>query len=495
MDQIHNSTTTATLNHRPRLRIAFIHPDLGIGGAERLVVDAAVGLQKLGHQVQIFTSSHDPSRCFAETVDGTIPVTVLGDRIFPRAFRNRFITILAILRQIHLSISLIASVLSPFGGRKRFDIYFVDQLSASIPLLRYGSRTRVVFYCHFPDLLLSPPQTSQQSVKLISKLKSIYRLPLDWVEEFTTGQADKILVNSKFTAGVFKETFKRISVTPKCIYPGVDVDFYNRSNDSQPNLDQPFPFQSNRPTILSINRFEKKKDAILLLKAFILFRSKVKSNLKADEKPRLVLAGGYDERLLDNRETFEELNELISGDDSLSHHSIKTEDTLQGSPSSPDVLFWLNISQAHKHALLNAPSTRMLAYTASNEHLGIGPLEGMACRLPVLATNSGGPKETVSDGVTGFLVPPRTEDWAKALEKILGMNENDQRKMGDAGRRRVEELFSTGVMAQQFEKAIREVLQAKGQPDVWLEKKFLALVVVPLISILISLFLMWKILP
>ena len=35
--------------------IVFFHPDLGIGGAERLVIDAAVGLQKRGHSVTIFT--------------------------------------------------------------------------------------------------------------------------------------------------------------------------------------------------------------------------------------------------------------------------------------------------------------------------------------------------------------------------------------------------------------------------------------------------------
>jgi hypothetical protein len=29
------------------VRVAFLHPDLGIGGAERLIVDAAVGLQNL----------------------------------------------------------------------------------------------------------------------------------------------------------------------------------------------------------------------------------------------------------------------------------------------------------------------------------------------------------------------------------------------------------------------------------------------------------------
>ena len=69
------------------MRIAFVHPDLGIGvlnlpyileiltqfdtgGAERLVVDAALGLQGLGHSVDLYTSYHDPQHCFDETRDG-----------------------------------------------------------------------------------------------------------------------------------------------------------------------------------------------------------------------------------------------------------------------------------------------------------------------------------------------------------------------------------------------------------------------------------------
>lgn len=53
-----------------RRRIAFFHPDLGIGGAERLVIDAAVGLQDIGHKVTIFTSHCDPAHCFDEARDG-----------------------------------------------------------------------------------------------------------------------------------------------------------------------------------------------------------------------------------------------------------------------------------------------------------------------------------------------------------------------------------------------------------------------------------------
>jgi len=54
----------------PQKRIVFFHPDLGIGGAERLVIDAAVGLQSLGHKVTILTSHCDRNHCFTEAKDG-----------------------------------------------------------------------------------------------------------------------------------------------------------------------------------------------------------------------------------------------------------------------------------------------------------------------------------------------------------------------------------------------------------------------------------------
>lgn len=42
------------------------------GGAERLVIDAALGLQELGHNVTIYTAHHDVTHCFEETRDGMI---------------------------------------------------------------------------------------------------------------------------------------------------------------------------------------------------------------------------------------------------------------------------------------------------------------------------------------------------------------------------------------------------------------------------------------
>lgn len=64
-----DSPSSMAQKDKPR-NVVFVHPDLGIGGAERLVVDAAVGLQSLGHNVTILTSYCNPNHCFDEARDG-----------------------------------------------------------------------------------------------------------------------------------------------------------------------------------------------------------------------------------------------------------------------------------------------------------------------------------------------------------------------------------------------------------------------------------------
>ena len=86
--------------------IAFIHPDLGIGGAERLVVDAALGLQQQGHSVIIYTSHCDKSHCFEEVKNGQLKVEVYGD-FLPTNFLGRFFIVFATIRQLYLVIQLI----------------------------------------------------------------------------------------------------------------------------------------------------------------------------------------------------------------------------------------------------------------------------------------------------------------------------------------------------------------------------------------------------
>ena len=157
---------------KTKFNIAFIHPDLGIGGAERLVCDAALALQGRGHVIRLYTSHHEASHCFKETADGTLDVTAVGDWL-PRHTFGRCFAFWAYVRMIY--VSLYVALFCPVP-----DVIVCDQVSACIPVLRLlcSKKTRVLFYCHFPDMLLTQRK---------SWMKRFYRAPLDWLEEYTTG--------------------------------------------------------------------------------------------------------------------------------------------------------------------------------------------------------------------------------------------------------------------------------------------------------------------
>ena len=96
--------------------------------------------------------------------------------------------------------------------------YHHFQVSTPLPFLRLlGLPT--IFYCHYPDLLLSTDRTSL--------LKRLYRAPLDWLEQWTTGLADILLVNSNFTKEVFRSTFPRLNqVEPAVLYPSLSTKIF-----------------------------------------------------------------------------------------------------------------------------------------------------------------------------------------------------------------------------------------------------------------------------
>lgn len=252
--------------------------------------------------------------------------------------------------------------------------------------------------------------------------------------------ADSVAVNSGFTKGVVGSVWPGLMKKKdlQIVYPCVDV------RDKNPEGDKAISAWGGKKILLSINRFEKKKDIGLAIKAY--------AGLGEDGRKgvRLVIAGGYDHRVQENVSYHKELVNLAE-EAKLKTATTKTIVTALNVPDGVDVLFLLSVPNTLKDMLL--ASARQLIYTPSNEHFGIVPLEAMLAGVPVLAANTGGPLETVVDGETGWLCDPKdVAKWTFVMHKCLyEMSDKDIKKMGANGTARVKKEFSDVAMAERLD--------------------------------------------
>lgn len=366
------------------MRLAFVHPYLGLGGAERVVVDAALELSARGHQVTIFTSCHDPERAFPATLDGRLDVRVSGD-FLPTRIAGRLQAVCTGAR-----VAWLAGVVA----RETFDAVICDIVPFALPLLRRAMprSTRLIYYCHFPDQLLTPPRRG---------IYRAYRMPIDWLELVALRSADRVLVNSDYTRGVLAGLgFRGAEV----VYPGVDIESFAAIG----------PAPDGSATILSISRFDPRKNLALAVDATAELAGLVPAELFA--RVELVLAGGVDPRLAEDGATADGLEARAR------RLGVSERVRVARSPSEGEMRAFLERS-------------RCLVYTPTEEHFGIVPLEGMAAGRPVVAAASGGPVETVVDGETGYLREPTPAAFAAALATLLRDPEHAA-TMGRAGRAR-----------------------------------------------------------
>eukprot|EP00890_Picochlorum_soloecismus_P006827 jgi/Picsp_1/96/NSC_00096-R1_glycosyl group 1 len=429
---------TKTTQSKQQLRIAFCHPDLGLGGAERLVIDAAAELSNRGHDVDMYTAYYDPQRCFEETKSGLFRVIVKGSW-FPRSIGGRAMALCAYIRCIIMAYAICMS--SWFGRGEKYDVVIVDQVAVAVVALRLFCSSKVLFYCHFPDLLLASPK---------SKLHKLYRAPLDAVEEWSTGMADHVLVNSKFTRGVFGQTFQSLNasgIVPDVLHPAVSIPSEKSINKMLKQWKKCLPEEvvhlvDERAVFLSINRFERKKNIGLAIKALGVLHQMLRDTETVTYKlPGLVVAGGYDVRLTENVEHLQEL-EFLVGELGLGQH----------------VVFMPSFTDEQRLALLVA--CQAVIYTPENEHFGIVPIESMATGTPVIACNSGGPKESIETGQTGYLVDPDPDSFADAMEKCLDTEWVST--LGKNARKRTLDIFSRTSFGNTLDAIIQTLVRPKS---------------------------------
>jgi len=160
-----------------------------------------------------------------------------------------------------------------------------------------------------------------------------------------------------------------------------------------------------------------------------------------------------------------------------------------GAPDTPDIaaemrqkienarrdhphIIWIEKMVTKHEATQLYSNARVFCCPSVYEPFGIVNLEAMACRVPVLASATGGIKEVVVDGETGYLVPfeqdPVTRfpvdpekfarDLAAGINRLLE-DPDKCRHFGNAGRRRVEETFTWTAIAQQTIRLYQQLIQ------------------------------------
>lgn len=278
------------------------------------------------------------------------------------------------------------------------------------------------------------------------------------------GGSDRIVVNSSFTKSVASDVWPSLAGSLGVIYPCVNVE----QKDAQEAVDDKPLWDDQFKILLSINRFERKKDIGLAIRAYHELSS------AARQGTRLIIAGGYDQRVTENVQYHRELVDLAEGL-SLTTATAKTVPTALAIPDSIQVLFLLSVPGPFKTTLLK--NARLLLYTPTNEHFGIVPVEAMQYGLPVLASNTGGPLETIVEGETGWLRDvSKVNEWATVMNTVL--HEFDASKlqtMSQSGKARVRDHFTRGTMARKLNDETNMMINSKR--SIFLERKDIVLAI------------------
>lgn len=223
--------------------------------------------------------------------------------------------------------------------------------------------------------------------KIIAKI--YFPLLKIWDKIETKRNVDHLIANSNY----MKEYLERIYKKPTTkIYPGVEKEYFKIK-------------KKKTNTILAIGRLYRAKRINLTIKAFSLA-------LKKHKEINLEIIGKGPEE--------ESLKKLVK--------ELKIQDKIKFLNEVNDKI----LKEAYAKA-------KIILYTPIREPFGIIPIESMASGTPIIAINEGGPKETIVNGKTGFLVKADEKEIAEKIN-LLMRNTRLYTKMSKAGRERAKEF-------------------------------------------------------
>jgi alpha-1,3/alpha-1,6-mannosyltransferase len=409
------------------MKIVFIHLDWGIGGAEQLMLQLAMASRADDDtEIQLLTTRCDADHCFAALRDRPCPFLHICGSWIPAHVYGHGQVVFSTIRLLYLACVVITSK-TTFANA---DLIVTDVLPTPLLLLRFWTKSALLFYCHFPDRLLG------RGTERKSRLFRMYRSIMDHVESISMDLADTIAVNSNFTRNVVLESFPQLAHRSlPVLYPALEEPLSAPPSSSTAATSTTSGANKRQRLLVSLNRFERKKNLRLLIDTVVYLHE----TYPALSLPRVILAGGYDPRNIENVEHRADLGQLVA---------------LQEPPLQSLITFEHSITDARRAELLRIAT--VVVYTPDKEHFGIVPVEAMAAGTPVVCCRSGGPVETVLDGITGFLC--NVSDNTTTTNNTNNNNTNDNtnhtaaRAFGEA----IKKLLDDPEMVEEMGAAARQ---------------------------------------
>jgi len=295
----------------------------------------------------------------------------------------------------------------------KFDVVHDNQTLGYGLLMMKGLGVPVVATIHHP-IPIDMKADLAQARRFASKFKRIIFYSFAVMQGVVSKRMDRVITVSKSSADDVMRIFHVPQSKVRIVHNGIDIDIFKKVDhvEKEPNR-----------VIVVANTEDRKKGVIYLLKAIQLLKDDTDVKLTIVDRigehtkyaPRLVRELGLEDRV-----------------------------TFTGRLSTEE--------------LVRHYSTAEVAVTASlYEGFGLPCAEAMSCGTPVIATKAGALPEVVGNGSAGVLVP--AEDpvaLAGAIKRLLSDKPLRQR-LGQAGRKRIEEAFSWEDAAKRTLEIYKEV--------------------------------------
>lgn len=395
--------------------------------SQTFVLNQIVGLMDLGHDVHIFTDKSGNTA----TTHGNYEKYDLSKHThyygIPKNWLARIVkAIVFILQYAPRNHDVICRSLNVFRYGKR--AWSLSLLFMSVPLLE-RERPFDIIHCQFGTL----------------GLRAISLLPIRTGNRkiVTSIRGSDVTVFLKKHPGIYRELFREGHLfLPVCeflkerlIQEGCEekkiVVLYSGIDCSKFQYIQRQRVPGEAFKVLTVARLVEKKGVVFAIEA-------VAGLLSKGEKLEYRVVG----------------DGLLRGDleQMIEHMGIERQVKLLGWKTHEEVKRLLEES----HVLV-APS--LTSEGGDQEGIPNAIKEAMASGLPVISTFHSGIPELVTDGVTGILVPERDADSLADSLAYLIRNPDVCKKMGQAGRRQVEQKFDTHRLNKKLEELYLDVMR------------------------------------